>query len=274
MQLKWDAAAKRSVRAAIVIPGLFAFADKVIANPNVATFASHRRLRDVVARRLRRTAAAPLHRVRVARARRRRHSSRSARCARARPGCRSSSRSIIAAPVLFGGILSGYVAKGSVAALLILVLPLTLARRGERDPAAARGLGAGVGGQPRWPCSCCGATLRRPASEHAGRQALDALADAPSRHARRRPRSRRHVRRSTTPCAKLRASYLATPFRPTGATIAEQAIVRAHRSDRLAAAAHRHARRPARRRLRTRPRPRTANCSSPRSRPCTTPQRH
>src|SRR5665213_4484394 len=122
---RWDAVAKRSIRAAVVIPGLFAFADKVLKNPQVATFASI----GAFAVLLLADFGGPLRRRFIAYA------------GLAVVGAifitigTLASRvtwlavvvaGLAAALVLFLGILSGYVAKGSVASMLVLILPLTL----------------------------------------------------------------------------------------------------------------------------------------------------
>jgi hypothetical protein len=222
VQLRWDAAAKRSVRAAIVIPGLFAFADKVIANPNVATFASI----GGFAMLLLADFGGPLRRRFLAYV-----SLAAVGAVFVTIGTLCSRTTwvsvvvalVIAAAVLFGGILSGYVAKGSVAALLILVLPLTL-------PANASAILPRLEG---WGLASAVSTLavfllwRDPPQAGLGTlaaKALDALADHLRATLDGAP-AEQNVQAVNESVARLRASYLATPFRPTGATISEQATV-------------------------------------------------
>src|ERR1039457_736475 len=122
---RWDAVAKRSLRAPVVIPGLFAFADKVLKNPNIATFASIGAFSVLLLADF----GGPLRRRFIAYA------------GLAVVGAifitvgTLASRvtwlavvvaAVAAALVLFLGILSGYIAKGSTAFMLVLILPLTL----------------------------------------------------------------------------------------------------------------------------------------------------
>jgi uncharacterized membrane protein YccC len=222
---RWDSVAKRSIRAAVVIPGLFAFSDKVIKNPQVATFAAI----GAFAVLLLADFGGPLRRRFIAYG------------GLAVVGTvfitigtlasRVTWLSVVvaglaAAIVLFMGILSGYVAKGSVASLLVLILPLTLPAHASaigprlegwalaavvgtmsvflvwRDPPQA-GLGTLAGNALHRIAEHLRATLEGPPAD-------DPVADDPAADAA---------------VAKLRAAYLATPFRPTGATLSEQAIV-------------------------------------------------
>jgi uncharacterized membrane protein YccC len=222
VHVTWDSAAKRSVRAAIVIPAVFAFADKVIANPNVATFASigsfsmllladfggplRRRL---IAYGLLAVVGAVFVTIGTL-------CSRTTWLAVVVAG-------IAAALVLFGGILSGYIARATTAALLILVLPLTL-------PASASAIAPRLEG---WALAAVVCTLavfvmwREPPQAGLGAmaaRALDAIADHLGATLDGAPSDEGTVAVATT-TAKLRNAYLATPFRPTGATLAEQSLV-------------------------------------------------
>jgi uncharacterized membrane protein YccC len=222
VHVTWDSAAKRSVRAAIVIPAVFAFADKVIANPNVATFASigsfsmllladfggplRRRL---IAYALLAVAGAIFVTVGTL-------CSRTTWLAVVVAG-------IAAALVLFGGILSGYIARATTAALLILVLPLTL-------PANASAIGPRLEGWALAAVVCTIAVFvlwREPPQAGLGAmaaRALDAIADhlSATLDGTATDDGTAAVATATT---KLRNAYLATPFRPTGATLAEQSLV-------------------------------------------------
>ncbi|MDQ1493694.1 MAG: hypothetical protein QOG69_177, partial [Actinomycetota bacterium] len=220
--LAWDAVAKRSVRAAIVIPGLFAFADKVLGNANVATFASIGGFSMLLLADF----GGPLRRRLVA------YASLAVvgavfitigtLCSRT-TWLAVTVAAVLAALVLFGGILSGYVARGSTAALLILVLPLTLPAGPGAIPARLEGwaLAAVVGTAAvfflwRDPPQ---SGLRLQAS-----RALDAIADhlGTTLDGAAAEEGSAAVQAEVT---KLRNAYLATPFRPTGATAAEQAVV-------------------------------------------------
>ena len=226
--MSWDAAAKRSVRAAMVIPAVFAFADKVIANANVATFASigsfsvllladfggplRRRL---VAYGLLTIVGAVFVTIGTL-------------CSRT-TWLAVLVAGVAAALVLFGGILSGYIARATTAALLILVLPLTL-------PANASAIGPRLEGWALAAVVCTFAVfvMWREAPQAGlgamAARALDAIADhlsatldgAPTDDGAAAVASATAVATTT---AQLRNAYLATPFRPTGATLAEQSLV-------------------------------------------------
>jgi uncharacterized membrane protein YccC len=217
----WDAVAKRSVRAAIVIPGLFAFADKVIKNPNVATFASIGSFSVLLLADF----GGPLRRRFVA------YASLAVvgalfitigtLCSRTTWLCVLVA-GVVAALVLFLGILSGYVARASTACLLILVLPLTL-------PAGASAIPPRLEG---WALASVVGTLavflvwRQPPQAGLGTLAGNALRQLAD-HLRATldgappEEGAADVQKAV---AALRTTYLATPFRPTGATASEQAI--------------------------------------------------
>jgi uncharacterized membrane protein YccC len=219
---RWDAVAKRSIRAAVVIPGLFAFADKVLKNPQIATFASIGAFSILLLADF----GGPLRRRFIAYA------------GLAVVGAvfitigTLASRStwlavpvagIAAALVLFLGILSGYVAKGSVASMLVLILPLTL-------PAHASAIGPRLEG---WALASVVGTLsvflvwRDPPQAGLGTLAGNALHRL-AEHLRATLNGEpveENAQAAEQAVAKLKAAYLATPFRPTGATLSEQAIV-------------------------------------------------
>jgi uncharacterized membrane protein YccC len=219
---RWDAVAKRSIRAAVVIPGLFAFADKVLKNPNIATFASIGAFSVLLLADF----GGPLRRRFIAYA------------GLAVVGAifitvgTLASRvtwlavvvaAVAAALVLFLGILSGYVAKGSTASMLVLILPLTL-------PARASAIGPRLEG---WALASVVGTLavflvwRDPPQAGLGTpagNALHRLADHLRATLDGSPADDDSAAAQAA-VAKLRAAYLATPFRPTGATLSEQAIV-------------------------------------------------
>ncbi len=220
--LAWDAVAKRSVRAAIVIPGLFAFGDKVMGNASVATFASIGGFSMLLLAdfggplRPRLTAYASLGVVGAM------FITIGTLCSRT-TWLAVTVAAILAALVLFGGILSGYVARGSTAALLILVLPLTLPAGPGAIPSRLEG----------WTLASVVGTLavfliwRDPPQSGLrlkASRALDAIADhlGTTLDGAAAEESSATVQ---TEVGKLRNAYLATPFRPTGATAAEQAVV-------------------------------------------------
>jgi uncharacterized membrane protein YccC len=217
---RWDAVAKRSIRAAVVIPSVFAFADKVLKNPNIATFASIGSFAVLLLADF----GGPLRRRFIA------YAGLGVVGALFITIGTLASRvtwlsvvvaGVAAAVVLFLGILSGYVAKGSTASLLVLILPLTL-------PAHASAIGPRLEG---WALASVVGTLsvflvwRDPPQAGLGTlagNALHRLAD----HLRATldgPPADDPAADATV--AKLRAAYLATPFRPTGATLSEQSIV-------------------------------------------------
>jgi uncharacterized membrane protein YccC len=221
--LAWDAVARRSVRAAIVIPSLFAVGDKVIANANVATFSSIGGFSMLLLAdfggplRHRFAAYASLAVVGAA------FVTIGTLCSRT-TWLAVVVAALIAALVLFSGILSGYAAKASTAALLILVLPLTL----PAGPSAivprleGWGLASGVGTLAVF------VLWREPPQAGLGAlagRALDALADhlAATLHGLPPDEGAAAEMASVT---RLRSTYVAIPFRPTGATTAEQAVGR------------------------------------------------
>ena len=219
---RWDSVAKRSIRAAVVIPGLFAFADKVLKNPQIATFASIGSFAVLLLADF----GGPLRRRFIAYA------------GLAVVGAvfitigtlasRVTWLSVVvaglaAALVLFLGILSGYVAKGSVASMLVLILPLTL-------PAKASAIGPRLEG---WALASVVGTLavflvwRDPPQAGLGTlagNALHRIADH-LRAALNGEPVEANTKDAEVAVAKLKGAYLATPFRPTGATLSEQAIV-------------------------------------------------
>jgi len=211
---------RRSLRAAVVIPALFAFADEVIKNANVSTFASigafatllladfggpiRQRLTAYVALALAGAALVILGTL----------CSRTTWLAVVVAG-------VVAALVLFAGILSGYAAKGSTAVLLLLVLPLTI-------PAGASAIGPRLEG---WALASLVGTLatllwwREPPQAGIGPLAaasLDALGGALDAQLAGSAGAPSGDVAATV--ARTRAAYLSTTY-PLGATVEEQAIV-------------------------------------------------
>jgi len=218
--LRWDAAARRALRAAIVIPALFAFAAEVIGDPNVSTFASigafamllladfggpvRSRLGAYACLALAGSALVALGTL----------------CSRV-TWLSFVVAGVVGAAVLFAGILSGYAAKGSTAALLVLVLPLTI----PADPAA---IGPRLEG---WALACVVGTLAAlvlwPDPPQAGiaplaAHSLDALADDLDAQLAGDPPGRAGAAEESV--ARTRAAYLATA-NPMGATAGDQSLV-------------------------------------------------
>ena len=247
---RWDAVAKRSIRAAVVIPGLFAFADKVLKNAQIATFASIGAFSVLLLADF----GGPLRRRLIA------YTGLAVVGAVFITIATLSSRvtwlavvvaGLAAALVLFLGILSGYVAKG---------IDRGHARahpspHAPRDTPVRSGLGLRAGhsrrSSERCRSSSCGAIRRRPASARwpATRCTGSPTTCAPPSTARPSRRTRQVAEQAV---AKLNGAYLATPFRPTGATLSEQAIVQLVEEIDWLLSPHGEARRPARRRLRAR----------------------
>jgi uncharacterized membrane protein YccC len=209
------AALRSAARAAIVMPAVFAFADKVIGNPQTAIFAAFGSFAMLVLvdftgpMRSRLIAYLGLAAVGAANIVLGTLCSRNAWVA-------AAAMAAVGFVILFSGAINGYFAAGSTSALLTFILPVTIvapfsevpARLGGWGLAAAAGILAHV---LLWPARPR-AGLRRDAAKASGTLAelLEAeLAGDPKAIASGKQDAGQAV-------AGLRRSYLAAPHRPTG----------------------------------------------------------
>jgi len=209
------AALRSAARAAIVMPAVFAFADKVIGNPQTATFAAFGSFAMLVlvdftgpmrSRFIAYLALAGVGAVNIVVG---------TLCSQ-NDWLAAGAMAVVGFAILFSGAINGYFAAAATSALLTFILPVTIpapfsevpARLGGWGLAAAAGI---VAHFVLWPARPR-AGLRRDAAEAAAALAelLDAdLADDPGR-----VESRAHAAGQAV--AGLRRSYLMAPHRPTG----------------------------------------------------------
>ena len=208
-------ALRSAARAAIVMPAVFAFADKVIGNPQTATFAAFGSFAMLVlvdftgpmrSRFIAYLALAGVGAVNIVVG---------TLCSQ-NDWLAAGAMAVVGFAILFSGAINGYFAAAATSALLTFILPVTIpapfsevpARLGGWGLAAAAGI---VAHFVLWPARPR-AGLRRDAAEAAAALAelLDAdLADDPGR-----VESRAHAAGQAV--AGLRRSYLMAPHRPTG----------------------------------------------------------
>jgi uncharacterized membrane protein YccC len=224
------ASLRRSARAAIIMPTMFALGDKVIRNPAIATFAAFGSfamllLVDFGGSRLdRMLATASLGAagcVLVA----------LATLASRHAGTAALSMGIVAFVVLFSGVISSVLAGASTALLLSIILPVTQSADPSVIPdriagwamaAAVATIAVGV----LWPsppndplratavaaCRALGARLRTDSACRLGNATADAHAVT--------------VATALEAIEALRRGFLATPYRPTGLSTSARAGVR------------------------------------------------
>jgi uncharacterized membrane protein YccC len=205
---------KSAVRAAIVMPSVFAFAHQVIGDPQTSLFAAFGSFAVLVFadfggdRRARLVAYLALAAVGAA------FIAVGTLCSR-NPWLAAGSTAVIVFGVLFSGVINGYFAAGATAGILLFVLPVTMAAGTSVIPARLEGwaLAAGVG--------ICAQLLLWPArpSERLGSgiaRACRALADVTE--------SGGSIAPASEAIGDVRDQFFATPYRPTGPTDAAQAL--------------------------------------------------
>ncbi len=137
-------ALRRAARAAIVLPAVFAFADKVIGNPTTALFGAFGSFALLVLAqfsgpwRTRVLAYLALGCTGVV------FSTLGTLCSRS-PWLATAAMAVVGFGVLFSGVFSGYVSAGSAAAILIFVLPTTVPAANSEIPARLAGWGLASG---------------------------------------------------------------------------------------------------------------------------------
>lgn len=205
---------KSAARAAIVMPAVFAFAHQVIGNAQTSLFAAFGSLSILVfadfggTRRARLTAylalvAAGAVFIAVG-----------TLCSR-NPWLAAGSMAVVAFGVLFSGVINGYFAAGSTAAILTFILPVTITAGTNVIPARLEGWGlaavVAISAQmllwPARPRDRLGPLIAR---------ACHVLASVTE--------SGGSVAEASDAIGKLRDQFFATPYRPTGPTDAAKAL--------------------------------------------------
>jgi uncharacterized membrane protein YccC len=205
---------RSAARAAIVMPSVFAFADNVIGNPQTSIFAAFGSFAVLVfadfggpprTRLLAYVVLAGTGAVFIPLA---------TLCSR-NPWIAAAAMFVVGFLVLFSGVINGYFAAGGTAALLLFVLPVSMAVPPSAIPDRLLGwaLAAGVGISAQlllWP--------RRPRDKLA-----PLLADA-CRKLATATEEASAGEEARTAIGAARDQFYATPYRPTGPTEAPRAI--------------------------------------------------
>jgi hypothetical protein len=214
---------KRAARAAIVMPAVFAFADKVVANPQTATFAAFgsfailvfadfggpRRIQLVAYLCLAATGAVFIVLGTL--------------CSRD-PWVAAAAMAVVAFAVLYSAAISGYFVAGATAAMLTFVLPVNIPADPSVIPARLEGWGlaSAVGvaavlllwpGQPR--------DKLRAEIASACRALADLLECEVTRNSALVAQRATSARKAL---GALRREFLSAPYRPTGPTDAAAGI--------------------------------------------------
>ena len=209
------AALRSAARAAVVMPAVFAFADKVIGNPQTATFAAFGSFAMLVlvdftgpirSRFLAYLGLAAAGAVNIALG---------TLCSR-NAWVAAAAMAVVGFAILFSGAINGYFAAAGTSALLTFILPVTISAPFSEVPARLEGWGlaaaAGICAHMLlWPTRPR-AGLRRDAAKAAG--ALAEVLEAELGGDREAIPSREQVAREAV--AGLRRSYLTAPHRPSG----------------------------------------------------------
>jgi hypothetical protein len=138
-------AGKSAARAAIVMPAVFALADKVIGEPQTSLFDAFGSFALLVLVEGHRPAADPSGGVPRARVRRSRvHHARNALCSR-HAWLAAGAMAVVGFATFFAGVINGYIAAASTGALLTFVLPVTLPAPNSAIPERLEGWGLAAG---------------------------------------------------------------------------------------------------------------------------------
>jgi uncharacterized membrane protein YccC len=212
-----------ALRAAIVIPSVFAFADKVIAKPQIATFAAFGSFAILVLveftgpKKSRLIAYLTLAAAGAA------NITIGTLCSN-EPWLATLAMGLIGFVILFSGVINGYFAAGTTAALLTFILAVMIPAAASAVPDRLEGfaLAAVVGIAAQlliWPPRVQ-APLRRDAAVAA--TSLAELAATELEQDKTEIADR--VEAAGAAVRGLRARFLATPHRPTGPTAAQAAL--------------------------------------------------
>jgi hypothetical protein len=214
---------RSAARAAIVMPAVFALADKVIGDPQLATFAAFGSFAMLVLVefggpvRMRLIAYVSLACVGAA------NIAIGTLCSR-NPWLAAAAMALIGFVILFSGVINGYFAAAATAALLTFILAVMLPTPASALPARLEGwaLAAAAGTAAQlliWP-QRTQASLRSAAARAAG-----ALADlAASELARNAHTIADRLSNAGRTLRQLRAAFLAAPHKPSGPTGREAAL--------------------------------------------------
>ena len=214
---------RSAVRAAIVMPAVFAFADKVIGNPQLATFAAFGSFAMLVLVEF----SGPIRSRVIAYG--------SLACAGAvnitiGTLCSRSTwlatiaMAVVGFVILFSGIINGYFAAASTAALLTFILAAMVAAPVSALPARLEGwalaAGAGIAAQLLiWPLR-----VQAPLRSDAARAATSLAELAATELERDEDATADRVRAAGAALRDLRARFLATPHKPSGPTGRQAAL--------------------------------------------------
>jgi uncharacterized membrane protein YccC len=215
---------KRAARAAIVMPGVFAFADQVIVDPDTTLFAAFGSIALLVLTDFggpwRRRLAAYLT-LAVAGAA---LITLGTLCSQT-PWLAVAAMAVVGFAILFSGVISAYFAAAGFAALLLFIIPVTFPGSASSIPARLEGWGlaASVG--------ICAVMLLWPSQPRdklraAAARASGALADLlDSESSGSRPAIAAGSDAASAAVSDLRRSFAATPNRPSGPTGSTEALV-------------------------------------------------
>lgn len=222
-------ATRRAARTAIVMPTLFAFGLHVIGDPTVATFAAFGSfamllLADFGGTLLERlTAQASLVAVGAVLIT-------LATLASGNPWVSAAAMFVVGFLVLFAGVVSSVLAAASTSILLSFILPVALPGGPSAIPDRLLGwLIAGAVSLPAvtllWPAPRS-EPLRAAAADACRQLSARLVAEVAHVHGEEGEDAEAAIARSDAAVAALRATFLATPYRPSGLTTATRAVVR------------------------------------------------
>jgi uncharacterized membrane protein YccC len=216
------ASLKHAARAAVVMPAVFAFADNVIGQPQTIFFSAFGSFAVLVLAnfegppRSRLNAYLTLVGVGAALI------SLGTLCSRT-PAAGASLTAVLGFTILFAGLINRYFAAGAFAALLSLILAVNIPAPPSAIPARLEGWGlasavAVAAVMLLWP------PRSRPALRPAAARVCEAVADLLQSELDGVESLARHVAEVGDTAALLRRRFVATPYRPTGATGATKAL--------------------------------------------------
>jgi uncharacterized membrane protein YccC len=216
------ASLKSATRAAIVMPAVFAFADKVIGQPQTTFFSAFGSFSVLVLAsfdgppRSRLKAYLTLAAVGAGLI------SLGTLCSRS-PAAATSVTAVVGFTILFAGLINRYFATGAFAALLSFILAVNVPAASSAIPARLEGWGlasavAIAAVMLLWPPRV------RPTLRPAARRVCDAIADLLRSELQDEASLERHTSEVREADASLRQRFVATPYRPTGATGATKAF--------------------------------------------------
>ena len=222
-------ATRRAARTAIVMPAVFALGSQVIGNPAVATFGAFGSfalllLADFTGTLAERLAAqASLVGVGCVLIT-------LATLVSGNPWVAAAAMSVVGFLVLFAGVVSSALAGASTAVLLSFILPVATPAEPAAIPDRLLGwLLAGVASLPAvtllWPAPRS-EPLRDAAAEACRVLSVRLTVEAARWHGEDSGDVEQAVAASDDAVARLRATFLATPYRPSGLTTATRAVVR------------------------------------------------